>query len=223
MKIPLTLLENLNPQYRHDIIPTSKKGYSLTIPTEYTMQFIDLQDSIFNYKDSVFFNKSIVKDNPKYAYSQYVHEPPKGNYSKLYYTVKSGDNIGYIAEWYHVRASDIRYWNNIHRNLIRVGQKLVVYVPKSKAGKYKNLNNLTFAQKQKTLGIKVEEKTSKNKIYNYPEGTDFITYTVKRGDTFWEIAKKYDGVTESDIMLLNNISDARALSYGQVLKIKPVN
>jgi len=221
LNIPLALIKNLNPHFRHEIIPANEKGYALRIPAEYTMAFIDLEDSILNYKDSLFFNASIERENPKYTPYEYVHEPPKGNYEKLYYTVRSGDNIGYIAEWYHVRASDLRYWNNIRRNLIRVGQKLVIYVPKNKANKYRGFNDMTFAQKQKTLGIIVENKSSVQKPKDYPPGTEFLTYTVKRGDTFWEIAKKFKGITETDIMQLNGITDARNLSYGQILKIKP--
>lgn len=221
LNIPLDLLKNLNPQYRREIIPENKKGYALRIPAEYTMDFIDLEDSIFNYKDSILFSASIERENPSYVRYEYVHEAPKGNFEKLYYTVKSGDNIGYIAEWYHVGASKVRYWNNINRNLIRVGQKLIIYVPKNKAEKYRKINDMTFVAKQKSIGKIIVEKTEVKKSYNYPEGTEFITYKVKRGDTFWEIAKKFDGVTETDIMQLNNISNARNLSYGLILKIKP--
>ncbi|MCK7539148.1 MAG: LysM peptidoglycan-binding domain-containing protein [Marinilabiliales bacterium] len=52
----------------------------------------------------------------------------------LTYVVKDGDNLGYISEWYDVGLSDLRYWNNIYRNTIRIGQKLTVYVDPAKAG-----------------------------------------------------------------------------------------
>ncbi len=50
---------------------------------------------------------------------------PKAN--KIIYTVKKGDTLGEIAEEFHVRASNIRSWNNIRGSKIRVGQKLTIY------------------------------------------------------------------------------------------------
>lgn len=43
------------------------------------------------------------------------------------HTVKRGETLGHIAEKYHVRASDIRRWNDLRGSLIRVGQKLKIY------------------------------------------------------------------------------------------------
>jgi membrane-bound lytic murein transglycosylase D len=44
---------------------------------------------------------------------------------------------------------------------------------------------------------------------------------VKQGDTIWDIIKKYPGVSETDIMRLNNLTDATKIKPGQALKIKP--
>ena len=50
---------------------------------------------------------------------------------------------------------------------------------------------------------------------------EYVLYTVKQGDTIWDIMKKYPGVTQSEIMRLNNMSDASKLKAGQQIKIKP--
>jgi membrane-bound lytic murein transglycosylase D len=50
---------------------------------------------------------------------------------------------------------------------------------------------------------------------------EYVLYTVKQGDTIWDIMKKYPGVTQSEIMQLNNMSDASKLKAGQKIKIKP--
>ena len=50
---------------------------------------------------------------------------------------------------------------------------------------------------------------------------DYITYKVKSGDSLWEIAKRYPGVSENDIARLNNISNSSKIQPGQVIKIKP--
>lgn len=52
-------------------------------------------------------------------------EEPKAN--RITYTVKTGDTLGEIAEEFHVRASNIRSWNNIRGSRIFVGQKLTIY------------------------------------------------------------------------------------------------
>jgi membrane-bound lytic murein transglycosylase D len=57
------------------------------------------------------------------------------NSTKLTYKVKTGDTIGHIAEWYDVRAWQLRTWNGIG-NTIRVGQNLTVYVPKNLVSYY---------------------------------------------------------------------------------------
>lgn len=219
LNIPIELLRDMNPQYKKDIIPAT---YDLKLPFEYTAQFIDLQDSIFAYKDSVFFNpENIVKSPPEHSATRYTPAPPSGDMTKLFYKVKYGDNLGFIASWYNVRISDLRYWNNIRRNLIRGGQKLVVYVPKKKAERYKKINSMSFAQKQKMVGKSTD--TPKHVSTNEKKETsdnNYVYYTVKWGDTLWDISKKYPEVSINDIMELNNISNARKLSPGQVIKIK---
>ncbi len=217
LKIPYNDLCEMNPQFRNEIIPKDEKdGYILKLPIEYILDFIDLQDSIFAYNDSIFFSPKNIIVKPT-SYSRYTAEPPKG-YTKIYYTVKPGDNLGFIAEWYNIRVSNLKYWNNIRGSLIKSGQKLVVFVPESKKSKYEKINDLTFEEKQKMSG-----NSSPN--FDIPEvknnqNFEYVYYEVKPGDTLWEIAKKYPGVSDYDIMQLNNIKNANKISPGQTLKIK---
>ncbi len=221
MQINIDELRDLNPQYRKDIIPAKPdKTYPLRLPFKSSTDFIEMQDSIFAYKDTIFFapDRPIIIP-PKYnAKNDYTPPPPSKNMAKIFYTVKSGDNVGFIAEWFNIRVSDLRYWNNIHRNLIKGGQKLVIYVPKNKISHYKKINSMSFAQKQKMIGKTVTaEKTKPKKNY---KNSKFVYYTVRRGDNFWTIARKYPGVSNTDIMRLNNIKNERGLKPGQKIKIK---
>ena len=52
----------------------------------------------------------------------------------------------------------------------------------------------------------------------YEEG--YIYHKVKYGDTLWEIARQYNGVSQRDLMRLNDLSNAREIQVGQYLKIK---
>lgn len=227
--IPIKQLRDMNPQYRVDIIPaTSDKPYPLRLPELHTLKFIELQDSIFAYNDSVYFNQNNLIVSPTTTRSSsvpYSHEPPGDNMSALYYTVKYGDNIGFISEWYRVRMSDLRYWNNIRNNTIRAGQKLVIYVPKNRAAQYSNINNMSFAEKQKMIGKTVTTSTTttttSTNVISDAGNNNFEYYTVRDGDTLWDIAKKYPGVSDQDIIKLNNITDVNKIKPGQKLKIKP--
>ncbi len=226
--IPIGELRDLNPQYRQDIIPgTASTPYSVKIPVDRTADFIDLQDSIFAYQDSVFFDKGKLVVTPQRYSASYRVDLPADKYDKLYYTVKSGDNVGYVADWYDVRASDLRYWNNISRNIIRVGQKLVIYKPKGSSERYQALNEMSFQDKQRFAGRAVSSSSSGSATASASSGTSssadlggYETYTVRQGDTLWEIARKFPGTTETDIARLNNITDASSIKPGQVIRIR---
>jgi membrane-bound lytic murein transglycosylase D len=120
-----------------------------------------------------------------------------------------------------VGLSDLRYWNNIYRNTIRVGQKLAIYVDPSKSEYYSKLSTMTFAEKQALVG-KAVTTNSVTASVGPPVETegDYITYTVKDGDTIWDIAKAFDNVSTTEVLALNNITDAGKIKPGQKLKIK---
>jgi membrane-bound lytic murein transglycosylase D len=149
-----------------------------------------------------------------------VPKAPGAGYVKLKYVVKSGDNLGYIASWYNVRVSELKYWNNIRRNMIRAGQKLTIYKHKSKANKYKKIDGMSFAEKQKMIGKPVSSEPSKPAAPIKDSG-NYVMYTVKYGDNLWEIAKKFQGVSYTDLMKLNNLSENDKIKPGQQIKIKP--
>jgi len=229
MNIPVKQLRDLNPQYRYDIIPASRKdAYSLVIPLARVGDFITLQDSIMAYKDSVFFNNEKIITTPSRVNAYQQVDLPADKYDKLTYTVKSGDALGLIADWYDVRLSDLRYWNNISRNMIRSGQKLTIYKPKGKAEKYRNLDKMSYAEKQRFAGREVTSTTASAASASAATATnnsteedgEFFYYTVRSGDTLWEIAKKYPGVSDSDISRWNNLSNSNSIKPGQKIKIK---
>jgi membrane-bound lytic murein transglycosylase D len=102
-----------------------------------------------------------------------------------------------------------------------VGQKLVVYVDPSKSEYYSKINTMTFAEKQALLGKSISSNTQPVSI-EPTEETDgeYITYTVRNGDTIWDIVKMFDNVTTTQVLTLNNISAPGKIKVGQKLKIK---
>jgi membrane-bound lytic murein transglycosylase D len=216
MGIPIGELRALNPQYKTGLVPGSTKPMSLTLPMSHLGDFIDLNDTIRNYKPDLYLSRINLTADP--SHSNYVPLDVKGK-TKLIYTVKDGDNLGFISEWYKVGLSDIRYWNNIYRNTIRVGQKLAIYVDPSKSDHYSKVNAMTFTEKQQMTGKMAPSNNMMTAFQSQPDG-DFITYTVRNGDTIWNIVKLFDNVSATDVLALNNISDPSKIKVGQILKIK---
>jgi membrane-bound lytic murein transglycosylase D len=219
MNIPLGELQALNPQYRTGFVPGSSKPQSLTLPLNHLEDFIDLNDTIRRYKSDVYLNKATRIADP--TRSSYITTNIKGK-TKLIYTVKDGDNIGFIAEWYKVGLSDLRNWNNIYRNNIRVGQKIVVYVDPEKSDYFSKINTMEFADKQSLIGksaVAVSQPMATTIGPGEIDG-DYIIYTVRRGDSIWDIVKMFDNVTTTQVLSLNNITDPGKIKVGQKLKIK---
>lgn len=204
--IPMKQLQDLNPQYRLDIIPKpADKAYAIRLPLEYTTRFIELEDSIYSYKDSIFFapKASYVAD----AVASYGLSPAdlKGR-SKIDYTIRTGDNLGAIAKRFGVSVANLKAWNGMYSNKLRAGNKLVVYVGK------KSNNAAAKADASVTEPISTVKPSDANYVY----------HMVRRGDNLWTIAQQYPGITDKDLMRINNFSasHARSLQAGQWIKVK---
>ena len=260
--VPIEQIRSLNPQYRRDIIPASKgKSYSLVLPQDQISAYLENEMTIHDHRRSEFFpNNEIV--NPQNAYANQRPSDIKGR-DKLIYTVKSNDNLGLISAWFRVRTADLKYWNKIHKNYLKSGQKLAIYVPEGQGEYYSKVGKLSYSEKQKSLNKKPtvsqgqnmastikakpaetssaktadEAKLAQNtdaksvnsdkkdtsivKITENAASGEIIYYTVRKGDNFWKIAKKFPGVSNNEIMKLNNIKADSSLRVGQVLKILP--
>jgi membrane-bound lytic murein transglycosylase D len=219
MGIPLDMLRALNPQYKTGLVPGSTKPQSITLPMNHLGNFIELTDTIRNHKHEIYLNRANQTINP--SRSSYLPGDIKGK-TKIYYTVKDGDNLGFISEWFKVGLSDLRYWNDIYSNTIRVGQRLSVFVDPSKAAYYSKINEMSFLEKQALSGSPVV--TTVSTAVQTPSAdlseSGYVIYTVQSGDTIWDIVKKFDNVSTTEVLALNNISDPGKIHAGQRLKIK---
>ena len=124
---------------------------------------------------------------------------PKTEIRNVEYIVQRGDNIGTIARKNNVAISDIKMWNDLSDDTIQLGDKLIV------AKKLIVDNTQAVAEKSTK-----KDKANKNTRDDH--------YYVQKGDSLFSIAKKYPGVTVSDIKKWNGIN-GNSLKPGMKLKI----
>lgn len=128
--------------------------------------------------------------------------PDPSTHTRISYRVKPGDYLGVIANRYRVSLSDLKRWNSLHSDMIRVGQDLVIYVPR---------------------GIEVatvtpeEAAEQEGQVRADEEGRTEVQYRVKSGDTLWSISRNYPGISAEDIMRWNGINED--IQEGQMLMI----
>lgn len=125
-------LESLNPQYVYDIVPGSpERAYSLMLPSDKAMAFIEHQDSIFAFKaDSLLPHNGDLKEIPvKGKRNTYIKGGGTGGGTadaSGRYTVRKGDTLGAIARRNHTTVAKIKRLNNLKSDNLRIGQKLKV-------------------------------------------------------------------------------------------------
>ena len=148
------------------------------------------------------------------------------------YTVKSGDTLYSIANKYNTTVSELMNLNGLSTTSLSIGQSLKIptnapssdeggtYIVKSGdtlysiAAKYD-----TTVSKLMDLNDLTSSSLSIGQVLKLPSNVDndYVTYTVKSGDTLYSIAKKYN-TTVDNIKNLNNLS-TNTLSIGQTLQI----
>ncbi len=194
--VTLEELEALNPSMKRNIIPNTEKCYSLYLPVEAVGVFLANEDSLYNYNP----------DAPQ-AVDGYIVEDIIQTH-----VVRSGDVLGVIAERYGVSLSSLREWNNIRGNRIYPGQKLEIHkTVRTKIGE----TTAKSESKKKPASIAAEVTPSPKNSSN----GSFKTHTVQSGDTLWDIAKLYPGVSINDIKSANSGLNHRKLKPGQKIKI----
>lgn len=189
-------LQNLNPQYIKQIIPGSPEGMVLNLPYQYTTTFVNNEDSIYTYKDSLFFNPIIFKETK----GNNLASSSSGSERSTSYThiVRKGETLGGIAMKYGVKLSDLQRWNHT-KSKISIGQTIVIHGRRSSSS---------------------DDEPSYASAPQTKKSGGYVYYTVRRGDTLWGISRKFEGVTLNDILELNGLTKNSKIAPGKKLKIK---
>ena len=56
------MLRSLNPEFRRDIIPGNTKPYAVRLPITDIGKYIDMEDSVYNYRRVELFTKRAIVD-----------------------------------------------------------------------------------------------------------------------------------------------------------------
>lgn len=142
LEIEYDLLKELNPIYRKQVIPNSGRDYYLILPKEKVEYFYALGDSVY-------MGTEVVQDTVQQEEVVQEAPPPQPTYTTIYYTVRRGDILSYIADYYDTRVSSIKRWNGLRSDRINVNQRLKIVVPTSKLEYYNKINGMTAAQKRR--------------------------------------------------------------------------
>ncbi|WP_442847066.1 LysM peptidoglycan-binding domain-containing protein [Leeuwenhoekiella sp. H156] len=177
--VSLEEIQFLNPAYKLDIIPyVSDEDYYLRLPVTALGPFVNNETEIYATA------KEEMKREEE-TLPEYLEVP-----SSVTYRVRSGDYLGKIAERYSVGVSQIKRWNNLRSNSLRVGQRLILYPTKPVA----------------TAGATAPAAKASKK------------YVVKKGDSLWTIARKFPGVSAENLKVWNDLS-GNSLKPGMTLVI----
>ena len=175
--------------------------------------------------------EAVVKSIANYAGVNYTPDNLEG-----YYIVKKGDSLWSIASKNNTTVSELKKINNLSSNSLSIGQLLKlptttdnnnntsnknIYIVKKGDSLYKIANNYnTTVDNIKNANNLTSNNLFIGQILIIPEqksNTNEITYIVKKGDSLWAIANRYDTTVEK-IKNTNNLS-SNNLFIGQVLII----
>ena len=188
----------LNPRIKRGALPEGTRDFALRIPA-------DLKDTVVSQRSFLYDTASKVgKEHLEYL----ARNMPGSTYGRqrVVYRVRSGDVLGTIAQRHHVRVTDIKEWNNLRSNLIRVGQRLNIWVLPT----YSSQTSGLYASNTTT-----PKATPKPKPQPVANGS---TYTVQSGDTLWDISRA-NNVSIEQLKKLNNLTSSR-ITPGQSLVVR---
>ncbi|QXD16811.1 LysM peptidoglycan-binding domain-containing protein [Rhodocaloribacter litoris] len=175
---------------------------------------------------------------PAPAREKSVEEKPAGP-TRIVYTVRRGDTLIEIADRYNVWVADLKRWNNLRGNTIRVGQRLSIYTANPPADEpepdrpekitYRVRSGDTLSEIAARYGVSIRQLQQWNDLRGtrirtgqrltiYPGGSGPVTHRVQRGDTLDEIARRY-GVSISDLKQWNNLRGS-TIYPGQELTVQ---
>lgn len=191
-------LESLNPSIKNRQLTSHRQNMAIRVP-KVKSDFIAENKEVF--KDAVKLSperaialrSNTMSGSGAVAVSNSSSNSTPAGQTRVTYIVKSGDVLGSIAQRHKTTVTNIKNWNNLNSNIIKVGQRLVIYT------------NAPVASQS------LADNSS-------PSNTNDKTYIVQPGDSLWRISQKLNGVSVEQLKRLNNL-DSNNIKPGQKLII----
>jgi membrane-bound lytic murein transglycosylase D len=120
------------------------------------------------------------------------------------YKIKSGDSLISIAKKFHTTPDALKQVNPIRNNLLRAGHMLLIPTA------FKNPNSYAYSAANRL--------SKKQALTRGARGSKKMNYTVRSGDSFWELSKKHK-VSVGKIAKWNGMAPKDPLKPGQKLVI----
>lgn len=186
--LPVEYIEFLNPSYKLGFIPAAEQAQSLCLPANKIGLYLTNEKAMYAE-----LRRQVIRDSIAGVERQNLAEITE------VHRVRSGENLGLIAQRYNCSVSQIMDWNHMRSTRINPGDKLTIYT---------NANGPSINKK------KSEPKTYDSGNYEY--------YTIQSGDTLWDLAKRFDDVTVSELKKLNSNLNFNRLRPGMKVKVKAI-
>lgn len=247
LDIPVDELRLLNPQFRADIIPgSSEKPYFLILPSQQVHAYIVSEDKIREYDADKYAvrqqvevgeippfvadnavesentdEQSIVASHP--APESVARRETKSLSGKtVSHKVGAGETLASIADRYGVDPADIKSWNHLRRNSVRIGQQLRIVTPDGAVDAENNSKTTPVynvpEQKNAQNAVKSNKKASNKKSKkNKDKRPKTINHEIRSGENLTVIANRY-GVSIDALRKANNMKGDN-LRAGDNLKI----
>lgn len=178
-------LEELNPSVKNRNIPVSNRSMEVKIPR---VKAPFLKENLAWIGDSLGNQSTVYLASNSTPTVVPVEKAVTSTTGRIAYKVKSGDVLGSIASRHGVSVSQVKEWNNLSSNLIKVGQTLYIHS-----------GNPTSSP---TLA----------------ENSGQRTYTVRHGDSLWIISQKHslsvEQIKRLNNLNSNNIKPGQKLIIG---------
>ncbi|MCF8236236.1 MAG: LysM peptidoglycan-binding domain-containing protein [Bacteroidales bacterium] len=238
---PMEKLKLLNPQYKAGIIPAGKgKSFVLRLPRELAGEYVSREEELYAFKSCKGIEREKILKEIEKAKSRKIHTVRYGE-SLSVIAERYHCYVSQLRQWNNLRGNTIYAGQklvvysplddnykpdyssspvqNTGENKIHTvggGESLGILANKYNCG----VSDLKRWNKLKSNTIHPGQKLIVGKIASpSKEGDQFVYYVIKEGDTLWEIAREYEGVSIDDIKQLNGISNSYRLKPGQKLRI----
>jgi len=127
--VTIAELRFLNPALVKDQIPFRKEGYRLVLPLNKIAQFEEQRYYLLNSPNYA----AEVERTAQTSRKKKPVVPDATDLTKLVYRVRRGNTLISIARRYGCSVKDIQDWNGKSNHIVRVGEELNLYIPRTKS------------------------------------------------------------------------------------------